>query len=312
MSSDLATLRKGKRAMARALARIEREASTVETAALLDAAWGAQTGQALGLTGPPGVGKSTLADRIIQLWRRDGLRVGVIAVDPSSAATGGALLGDRTRLVLDPDDDDLFVRSLAARGALGGLSELVLPALVLMRAAYDRVLIESVGVGQSETEIASVADTVLMCVQPGSGDALQFMKAGIMEVPHIAAVTKSDLGAIASRAAADLKGALGLSAGPEPGWETQILTVSATTGNGIGELIAACDRRAAWLQEDGRLMRRRSAQVLRWQEMAIAARFGSKGLTISRAALHKGKNESPFSAVRGIFGRISVDFSQPS
>ncbi len=297
--------------MAMALARIERESETAETAALLDAAWEAQTGQAFGLTGPPGVGKSTLADRIIQCWRRDGLRVGVIAVDPSSATTGGALLGDRTRLVLDPDDAGLFVRSLAARGVLGGLSELVFPALVLMRAAYDRVLIESVGVGQSETGIAAVADTVVLCVQPGAGDALQFMKAGIMEVPHIAAVTKSDLGPMASRAAADLKGALGLSSGPEPGWETPVLTLSATTGDGIGDLIGAFDRRAAWLREEGRLMRRRTDQARVWQETAIAARYGLEGLTISRAALHEGKNESPFSAVRSIFGRISVDFAPP-
>ena len=149
----------------------------------------------IGLTGPPGVGKSTLVSALVRAWRARGRTVGVIAVDPSSRRTGGALLGDRTRIDVDPDDQGVFVRSLAARDRLGGLADLAAAAMVLMRALYDVVLVETVGVGQSETEIAEIADTVVFAVQPGSGDSLQFMKAGIVEIPDIALVTKADLGA---------------------------------------------------------------------------------------------------------------------
>ena len=159
----------------------------------------------IGLTGPPGVGKSTLVSALVRAWRAQARTVGVIAVDPSSRRTGGALLGDRTRIDVDPEDQGVFVRSLAARERLGGLADLAAAAMVLMRAIYDIVLVETVGVGQSETEIAEIADTVVFAVQPGSGDSLQFMKAGIVEIPDVALVTKADLGAIAERAKRDLE-----------------------------------------------------------------------------------------------------------
>ena len=159
----------------------------------------------VGVTGPPGVGKSSLCAALVAAWRKDGKTVGVIAVDPSSKASGGALLGDRVRIVHDPADDGVFVRSMAARDRLGGLADQTLAAMVVMRALFDRVLIETVGVGQSETDVAGVADTVVFCVQPGSGDSLQFMKAGIVEIPHLIVVTKADLGA-AGRAGARRRG----------------------------------------------------------------------------------------------------------
>ena len=163
------------------------------------------------LTGPPGVGKSTLASALVAACARGGETVGVIAVDPSSRRSGGALLGDRARIATDPETTRAsFVRSMAARDRLGGLADLTLAAMVLMRALYDRVLVETVGVGQSETEVAGVADTVVFCVQPGSGDSLQFMKAGIVEIPDLVVVTKADLGAAAERARADVAGALSL------------------------------------------------------------------------------------------------------
>ncbi|MEO1688598.1 MAG: methylmalonyl Co-A mutase-associated GTPase MeaB, partial [Pseudomonadota bacterium] len=137
----------GKAAMARALARLEARADEPETWALLDAAHREGRGHVLGLTGPPGVGKSSLAHRLIEGWRGRGLRVAVLAVDPSSRRTGGALLGDRTRIATDPEDAGVFVRSMAARDRLGGLAEITWPAAVLMRAAFDRVLVETVGVG---------------------------------------------------------------------------------------------------------------------------------------------------------------------
>jgi LAO/AO transport system kinase len=182
----------GKRALAAALARLEQAADDPEIAALVDAAYIAPRAQVIGFTGPPGVGKSSLIDGLMRKWRAAGLSVGVIAVDPSSRRTGGALLGDRIRMRTDPEDQGAFVRSLASRGKLGGLAELAFPAVVLMRAIFDRVIVETVGVGQSEADISTVADMVVLCVQPGSGDSLQFMKAGIMEIPDIAVVTKAD------------------------------------------------------------------------------------------------------------------------
>ncbi len=265
----------GKAALARALARVEARPDAPETAALLDAAWAAPRGQAIGLTGPPGVGKSTLTDALIRAFRARGLRVAVIAVDPSSRRSGGALLGDRTRLSTDPEDGDVFVRSMAARDRLGGLAEAAWPALVLMRALYDVVIVETVGVGQSETEIEDVADTVVFCAQPGAGDALQFMKAGVVEIPHLAVVTKADMGAPARRAVADLRGALSLAA---PGAEeVAVLSCSATTGEGMEALIGALLARGAALAGEGALSAQRSAQARAWLRRSVTAAYGAEG-----------------------------------
>ena len=185
----------GKRALAAALAGLERDPEGEKAQALLDAAWREPKAHVVGVTGPPGVGKSSLCAALVAAWRKAGKTVGVIAVDPSSKSSGGALLGDRVRIVHDSTDEGSFVRSMAARDRLGGLADQTLAAMVVMRALFDRVLIETVGVGQSETDVAGVADTVVFCVQPGSGDSLQFMKAGIVEIPHLIVVTKADLGA---------------------------------------------------------------------------------------------------------------------
>jgi LAO/AO transport system kinase len=187
---DLATLHTGdKRAIARALAAIETQAHSPALAVLLDAACAAPRAHVIGLTGPPGVGKSTLTSVLLARARAREETVGVLAVDPSSRRTGGALLGDRARIATDPADRGVYVRSMAARDRLGGLSDQTVAAMVLMRAIYDLVLVESVGIGQSEADISFVADTVLLCVQPGSGDSLQFMKAGVTELPDVVAVT---------------------------------------------------------------------------------------------------------------------------
>lgn len=247
----------GKAALARALDRLESEPAAATTVELLEAAWAAPSGWALGLTGPPGVGKSTLASALLRGWRARDLSAAMLAVDPSSRRTGGALLGDRTRLALDPDDPGLFVRSFAARDRLGGTAALCFPALVLLRALFDRVLVETVGVGQSETEIAELVDFVLLGVQPASGDTVQFLKAGIAEIPDLAVVTKADLGAPAARTARELEAALALSAGRR----VPVLLVSATTGAGLEALLDAIE--AAEREAPGRAARRQ-AQARHW------------------------------------------------
>lgn len=266
-ASALASLRRGgKPAMARALAAIEASPDGEAMLALLDAAWSDPRGRVVGLTGPPGVGKSSLAAALIAAWRRHGRTVGVIAVDPSSRASGGALLGDRTRLELDPEDDGIFVRSMAARDRLGGVAEITAAAATLMRAVYGMVLVETVGVGQSETEIADLADCVVLAMQPGSGDALQYMKAGIVEVPDVTVVTKADLGEIARRTRREIEAGLRLQAG-----SAAVLAVSCVTGEGIDQLVGAVD---ASLERPGG----RSIGDARWLERALREEYGRRGL----------------------------------
>jgi LAO/AO transport system kinase len=169
---------------------------------------GEAPGHVVGVTGPPGAGKSTLLSALVRVWRDRGRTVAVLAVDPSSKRSGGALLGDRARIDADPADRGLFIRSTAAGERLGGLAPATRSAAQALAAAFDVVVVETVGVGQSETEVAEAADTVAVVVQPGSGDVLQFLKAGIMEVPDVLVVTKADLGPVADRAVRDLRAAL--------------------------------------------------------------------------------------------------------
>jgi LAO/AO transport system kinase len=268
----------GKRALASALAALERDPDGAEAQALLDAAWRSPGAHVVGVTGPPGVGKSSLCAALVAAWRKDGKSVGVIAVDPSSKTSGGALLGDRVRIVHDQADDGVFVRSMAARDRLGGLAGQTLAAMVLMRALFDRVLIETVGVGQSETDVAGVADTVVFCVQPGSGDSLQFMKAGIVEIPHVIAVTKADLGAAAERARADVAGALSLAVDGAGDWPLKALAVSSRSGAGMEGLIEALESHRRHLAADGRLAVARHRQSEGWLAEQLRERFGSQGI----------------------------------
>ncbi|MCS6778867.1 MAG: methylmalonyl Co-A mutase-associated GTPase MeaB [Geminicoccaceae bacterium] len=289
----------GKAALARALARIEEAARDPATVALLEAAWAAPIGRAIGLTGPPGVGKSTLASALIGAWRGAGRTVAVLAVDPSSRRTGGALLGDRTRLALDPEDEGLFVRSLAARDRLGGVAALCFPMLVLLRALYERVLIETVGVGQSETEVIDLADLVLLAVQPASGDSLQFLKAGIAEIPDLAVVTKADLGAPAERTARELEAAMALvtPAGQTP---PPVLLAAASKGQGIGALLDAIEQRlAAPLPA---LAERRTAQARRWLEEEVKAEAARRALARLAPRLDAAARQ-PFAGLARLLGR---------
>jgi LAO/AO transport system kinase len=198
----------------------------------------------VGVTGPPGAGKSTLLSALVRVWRERGRTVGVLAVDPSSKRSGGALLGDRARIDADPSDRGVFIRSMAAGERLGGLAPATRAGSQALAAAFDVVVVETVGVGQSETEVAEAADTVAVVVQPGSGDVLQFLKAGIMEVPDVLVVTKADLGAVADRAVRDLRAALrSLGGGGAP-----VAAVSSIHPvAGIEELVNALDEHRARL-----------------------------------------------------------------
>jgi len=216
-------------------------------------------GHVVGITGPPGAGKSTLLSALVAEWRAQGRSVAVLAVDPSSKRTGGALLGDRARIVYDPEDRGVFIRSTAAGTRLGGLAPSTRAAASALAAAFDVVVIETVGVGQSETEVAEVADTVAVIVQPGSGDVLQFLKSGIMEVPDVLVVTKADLGQVALRARRDLSAAL-RSLGAR---DTPVVAVSSVPPvSGIDELVAALDAHREGLDLSARRLAARRAGAL--------------------------------------------------
>lgn len=284
--------------MARALAQLEQTPDADEVLALLSECYFAPRAAVIGLTGPPGVGKSTLMDALIRHWRKAQRSVGCIAVDPSSRRSGGALLGDRTRLSTDPEDQGLFIRSMAARDKLGGLATLSIGAMVLMRALYDVVVIETVGVGQSETDIADIADLVLFCVQPGSGDSLQFMKAGIAEIPDLIVVTKADLGPIAERARADVEGGLGLSAEAAP----MVLLVAAADPTSVTSLARALDD--FWQKAAPQREARRLSQSSLWLQQAIRDRFGRDGL-IRAGDLGLAPDQSPFTRWQQIAAELA-------
>ena len=294
--------RGGKQALAKALSTIERAPADAATVALLDAAWRAPQGRVIGLTGPPGVGKSTLVDALIRAQRARGETIGVIAVDPSSRKTGGALLGDRTRLTTDPLDAGVFVRSMAARDSLGGLATLTFPAAVLMRASRDLTLIETVGVGQSETGVADIADMTVFCVQPGSGDSLQFMKAGVMETPDLVLVTKSDTGAPARRAAADAAGALSLTASDRPAPE--VLLVSASTGDGVEQALNAIAAPGGGGASSPELC---NGQARAWLTDVILSEFGRAGLRLAAPILRDDVQlQTPFRLGRDLLERLQA------
>ncbi len=230
----------------------------------------------VGLTGPPGAGKSTLAGALVAGWLAEGHGVGMVAVDPTSRRSGGALLGDRARLRFRPDER-VFVRSMAARDQLGGLAPATRAAVVVLRAAFDTVLVETVGVGQSEIDIESVAETIVLVLQPGSGDTLQFMKAGILEIPDVLVVHKWDLGAQATRTRADLEGWLRLTT-LEPGaWRAPVIGASSQTGEGVAEVARAIASHREHLAH-GELDTRRTRARVAWALELFVRRYGSHGI----------------------------------
>ncbi len=235
----------------------------------------------LGITGAPGVGKSTSTNALVAGMRRAGRRVGVLAIDPSSPFSGGALLGDRVRMGDHALDRDVYIRSMGARGHLGGLAWSTPQAVrVLDAAGCDVVIVETVGVGQSEVEVAGLADTTLVLLAPGMGDGIQAAKAGILEIGDVYAVNKADREG-ADRTRRELRTMLSMADRRDGAWRPPVLRTVASTGEGMDELLAEIDRHAAWLAESGELTRRRTLRARREVEAialsALRERWGRGG-----------------------------------
>jgi LAO/AO transport system kinase len=249
-----------------------REQAAELLAALSPAALGGEaSGHVIGLTGPPGVGKSTLLGALVGAWRAAERSVAVLAVDPSSKRSGGALLGDRLRITHRTGDPGVFIRSMAARERLGGLATATRSAAQALAVAFDLVVVETVGVGQSETEISELADTVVVVVQPGSGDALQFLKAGIMETPDLVVVAKADVGAAAQATLQDARAAL-RSVGVDAARAIAVSAVAPTSG--IEVLVAALEEHRAGLDIAARRLETRRLGAL----ADFISEYGERGL----------------------------------
>lgn len=236
-----------------------------------------RTGRAylIGITGPPGGGKSTLADGLIAHYRRQGLRVGVLAVDPSSPFSGGAILGDRVRMQKHATDPGVFIRSMGSRGHLGGLGLATADAAkVLDAAGYDIILLETVGIGQSEVEVSGQADTTVLVTVPGLGDDVQALKAGVMEIADVFAVNKADRDGV-ERTVAEIEQLLAVRDMDETTWLPPIIQTVARDGTGIAELAAAIERHRSYLVENGLLEARRRERVRSQVRSIITSRLDS-------------------------------------
>jgi LAO/AO transport system kinase len=248
-----------RRALARAISLVEND--DPEGWALVREIY-PRTGNAriVGFTGPPGVGKSTLIGRLIENARARDRQIAVLSIDPSSPFTKGALLGDRIRLADHFLDRGVFIRSMASRGSLGGLSEATLQAALLMDASgKDDVFLETVGVGQAEVDIIDHADTVVLVLMPGSGDSIQALKAGVMEIPDVIVVNKSDH-PLTDTMVREIRGVLSL--GPQEGWRVPILKTEASRGEGIEELAEKIGEHHAFIREQGTLAERRRRNLM--------------------------------------------------
>jgi LAO/AO transport system kinase len=262
MNSDLVSriLNKDKRAVARGITIVEN--SNSDSALLLKQIY-SNIGQAfrIGITGPPGAGKSTLTNQLTKFYRMQGKTVGIIAVDPTSPYTGGALLGDRVRMSEIGQDEGVYIRSMATRGSLGGLSKKAIDAADIIDAAgYDYIILETVGVGQSELDIAQAADTTLVVLVPESGDAVQAMKAGLMEIADFFVLNKSDRPG-AKQAVSAIKTILMMRDHDASSWMPDIIQTIASENNGIEETAAEIERHHEYLTKMGNLKKRREQRT---------------------------------------------------
>jgi LAO/AO transport system kinase len=272
--------------------------------------------QRVGITGAPGVGKSTLLDALVRSLRPE-RSVGILAIDPSSQRTGGALLGDRYRVRSGTGDEGVYIRSMAARQRLGGLADATAASVEILSAVFDFVFVETVGVGQSESEISRLVDSLVFIAQPGAGDMLQFMKAGILEVPDVFLVNKADLGAPAERTASELAAGLGLTTSLADGWEPPVLLASARDTVGIPELLAALEAHGRHARASGTLAERRFAGRVHSVFDSLTAGYGSFGLARigGREALElrvrEADQQSVASLVHSLSQEIEDDLAKP-
>lgn len=267
------------------------------------------SGQSLviGITGPPGVGKSSLVEALTRLYRQAGERVGIVAVDPSSPYSGGAILGDRIRMQAHGTDRDVFIRSMGTRGHLGGVARSTADVLRIMEAGgYPRLLLETVGVGQSEIEIMRLADTVVVVLNPGTGDGIQAIKAGIMEVADIFVVNKADMPG-AERMKNDIEMMLDMNHDAGRSWRPPVILSSVLEDKGITELTEAIGRQQTFLRHSGTLQIRRQEQLYRevWQHMedGLKETFESIWPTLPAEWLDQGQKD-PYQLVRTVWQKI--------
>ncbi|HET6213092.1 MAG TPA: methylmalonyl Co-A mutase-associated GTPase MeaB [Micromonosporaceae bacterium] len=298
------------RAVARLISLVE---SGDDALPVIAAALARYTGRAevIGLTGSPGVGKSTITNELVRAYRAAGKRVGVLAVDPSSPFTGGAILGDRVRMQDHATDPGVYIRSMSSRGHLGGLAAATPQAVrVLEGAGCDVVLVETVGVGQAEVEVASLADTTVVLLAPGMGDAIQAVKAGILEIADVFVVNKADRDG-ADATYHDIQGMIALGERGPAQWRPQVVRAVAIRAEGIDEIVGAIGKHREWLVKHGELIRRREARAAAEVEAialgTLRSRLGSvregTALAVLAAKVAAGEMD-PYSAARDLLGSL--------
>lgn len=312
---DVASLAEGlragdRRAVARVISLVENDAPEAREV-LKDVYPLTGHARSVGITGAPGSGKSSLVERLVGRMRDDELRVGVIAVDPTSPFSGGALLGDRVRMQAHALDPGVFIRSMATRGHLGGLALAAPEAMrVLEAAGSDVVVVETVGVGQSEVEVARQADTTVVVVAPGMGDAIQAAKAGVLEVADVFCVNKADRDG-ANDTARDLRNMLDMGAGRDPDWEAPVVMASATEDTGIDELWEAMRGHHEHLESAGRLSERRRERLADEIREIAAARLRARVEEAAGRVLDElteevlGRRLDPYSAAEELLRRFA-------
>lgn len=301
------------RAVARLITLVESGDETLPRIAAALAPYAGQA-QVVGLTGSPGVGKSTTTNELVRALRSRGHRVGVLAIDPSSPFTGGAILGDRVRMQDHATDPGVYIRSMSSRGHLGGLSAATPQAVrVLEGAGCDVVLVETVGVGQAEVEVASLADTTLVLLAPGMGDAIQAVKAGILEIADVFVVNKADRDG-ADATVRDIQGMIALGERGPGQWRPAVVRAVAVRGEGVDDVAAAIDKHRGWLVERGELRRRQEARAAAEVEAialgALRARIGSlrDGTELSTLAARVAAGSlDPYAAADQLLAQIAGD-----